>query len=494
LTLNFSITAQLSGNGSYSGGAFGVKGQASTTDTYAITFCKVFDPSTPVKTAVGLTFQSFVLPLNAGTMKLLDSGDYLLHEFDGNLNLSFGAFWGIDEVLYSGQSSADVLSVNNSPVATLSAQSKPEIKANVELDFTFQYATTFEALVSKIGVAGHLHLFRSSKADATASLMAGLTFNGNTTAKIQSNVQTIQNSLTKSAGAGGQAVNQIVTATNAVTEINKGVTDVNNTLSSWLNRLNGLKANLQLAIESIQTRTILALYTFDLSDSTPAGQAGLLAAWKLAVDGNLAGALEYIDPTTGSSYVTLDSGSGLESDYQRKTSFSCNFFNLWKFSTWSQWQSQVSMTYAGNNVFHMNANIGRIIETDYIGAMKSINFYFAASADEALDGSISKPVVDLHIDLTAQGAPKAARQIAGMLSGIGGCTNCIAMARNMNAFIDGSASGTIQLNITIPSSAYSYIAADPTTNSPTPANTVHDKKNWDTFITAADDLNVSPLR
>jgi hypothetical protein len=141
----------------------------------------------------------------------------------------------------------------------------------------------------------------------------------------------------------------------------------------------------------------------------------------------------------------------------------------------------------------MNATIGRTTETDYVGEMKSINFYFAASADEALDGSLSKAVVDLHIDLTAQGDPGASRQIAGMLSGIGGCTSCITMARNMNGFIDASASGTVQLSITIPSSAYGFIAADPIPNSSTPSNTVHDQKNWDTFVQTADDLNAWPL-
>jgi hypothetical protein len=488
LTLNFSISAQVSGSGSFSGGAYGVKGSASSTDTYAITFCKAFDPSTTVKTAIGLTFQSFVLPLNSDTITLLDSGDYLLYEFDGNLNLSFGAFAGIDKVLYSGQSSADVLSVKGSPLATLSGQAKPEIKADVELDFTFQYATKFEALVSRIGATGKLHLFRSSKADATMSLMAGLTFNGNASAKIQSNVQTIANSLANSSGAGSQAVSQVANA--AVTEINKGVTDVNNVLSSWLNRANGLKSNLQFAIEAITTRTILAAYDFDLSVATA---PGLKTAWNSAVNGDLAGALKYKDPGTGQSFVTLEVGSGLESEYQRKTSFSCNFFNLWKFSSWSQWQSQVSMVCAGNNVFHMSANIGRDTETDYVGAMKSINFYFAASADETLNGSISKLIADLHIDLTAQGDSTAARQIAGMLSAIGGCADCITMARKMNAFIDASSSGTVQLNITIPSSAYSYIAADPVTSSPTPANSIHDKNNWDTFTQTADDLKAWPL-
>lgn len=489
LTLNFSMTTQASGNGSFSGGTYGVKGSASSIDTYAITFCKVFDPSTPVKTAIGLTFQGFVLPLTADTIMQLDSGDYLLHEFDGNLNLSFGAFVGIDKVLYSGQSSADVISVNNSPLATLSAQTKPEIKADVELDFTFQYATKFESLVSKAGNTGKLHLFRSSKADATTSLMAGLTFSGNTTAKLQTDAQKVADSLAQSAGAGSEAVSQVANA--AVGEINKGVTDVNNTLSNWLNRANGLKANLQLAIEAITSRTLLAAYDFDLSDPTA---PGLKDAWTLAVNGDLAGALKFQAPGTGKSLVTLEVGSGLEGEYQRKTSFSCNFFNLWRLSSWSQWQSQFSMVYAGNNVFHMSANIGRATVTDYVGAMKSINFYFAATAQEALDGGISKSVVDLHIDLTAQSAPTAARQIAGMLSGIGGCAACTTMARRMNAFIDASASGTVQLSITIPSSAYGYIAADPVTKSPTPANTIHDKKNWDTFGQAADGLDAWPLR
>jgi hypothetical protein len=490
LALNFSITASVSGSVSYSGGAYGVKGSASSADTYTITFCKAFDPSTSVESAIGLTFQSFVLPLNSATMTLLDSGDYLLNEFDGNLNLSFGAFAGIDQVLYSGQSSADVLSVNKSPLATLSAQIKPEIKADVELDFTFQYATKFEALVSKIGTTGKLHLFRSSKADATTSLMAGLTFDGNTSAKIQSNAQTVANSLANSAGVGSEAVTQVTSG--AVAEINKGVTDANSTVSSWLNRANGLKANLQVAIEQISTRNLLAAYDFDLGDDPKAPSPGLQDAWNLAVKGDLAGALNYKDPG-GKCYVTLETGSGLENEYQQKTSFSCNFFNLWKFSSWNQWQSQVSMVYAGNNVFHMSANIGRTTERDSVGAMKNINFYFSASADEAVGGIISKPVVDLHIDLTAQGASNA-RQVAGILSGISSCAACSAMARNMNEFIDAYANGTVQLNIKIPSSAYGYIAADPASNSQTPANSVHDQKNWDTFITASNNLSVSPLR
>jgi hypothetical protein len=480
LTLNFSINANVSGSGNFSGGPYGVKGSASSTDVYAITFCKTFDPSTSVKTAIGLTFQGFVLPLNPDTLALLSSGDYLLHEFDGNLNLSFGAFAGIDQVLYSGQSSADVLSVNGSPLATLSVQAKPEIKADVELDFTFQYATTFEALVSKVGTIGKLHLFRSSKADATTSLMAGLTFKGNASAEI------VAGSLAKSTGGGSSVVRQVATA--ASTEIDKGVSDVNNALSNWLNP-SGPTANLQVAIESICGRTVIAAYDFDVSD---AKAPGLKDAWNFAVNGDLVKALAHKDPA-GKSFVTLEVGSGLENEYQRKTSFSCNFFNLWKFSDWNQWKSQVSMVYAGNNVFHMNANIGRMTETDAVGTMKSINFYFTASADEAIDGSISKAAVDLHVVLTAHDATSA-RQIAGMLSAIGGSPECITMARNMNAFVDAVPKGTVQLNITIPSRAYSYIAADPVSHSKVPANTVHDKKNWDTFAQTADDLNAWPLR
>jgi hypothetical protein len=482
LTLKFNISANVAGK--YSAGAYGVTASASTADSYSITFSKAFLPTTPVRTALAQVFQEFVLPLHLQTLEQMAVNDFLLHEFDGNLHLSFGAYAGLDQVLYAGQSSADVLKAFGSPLATLSASTKPTVTLGAKLDFSYQYATLFQALLSKLDGVARLHIYRSENATSSTNLTAGLTFDANTTASIAAHTTDAQNSVVNAAGGAGtpsgDAVSQVLTA--GATEINKYVTEVNDKLSSWLSRANGLKANLEVAIETAGSRTIMAAYDFDLN--SPA----FTDAWQAAISGDFVAAFN-----TGA--VTLDVGSGLESAYQSKTTFSCNFFNLWSMSTWSQFSSKVTLVYAGNNVFHLVANIGRTTETTAIGAMHSLDFYFAASANVNPGGQISNPVIVLHIDLTAQKDPKAADAIATMLSAIEAGPASDALARAMHAFAASSPQGTVQLQVTIPASAYAHINRDPydAKGNPLIASTYNDAQNYAAFAQAADDLQAWPL-
>ena len=159
LTLTFTISANAMAT--YSGGAYGVKAGLDTSAMYSITFCKAFDPATPVRSAVAQAFESFVLPLHAQTLQQMSPGDYLLHEFDGNLHLSFGAYVGVDKLLYAGQAAVDVSQTFGTQLATFTAGAQPTISASASLDFTFQYATRFEALLVRSSTAAHLHVFRS---------------------------------------------------------------------------------------------------------------------------------------------------------------------------------------------------------------------------------------------------------------------------------------------------------------------------------------------
>ncbi|MGC2639809.1 MAG: hypothetical protein WA294_21680 [Acidobacteriaceae bacterium] len=486
LTLSFSLSLKVSGSGSFSGGAFGVKGSADAKTTYAVTFCKVFDPSVLVKDAITQTFQGWVFPLHPNTLANLANGDYLLYEFDGSLNLSFGAFTGINNVLYAGQSCIDVLSVKGSPLATLVPKARPDIRAGAELDFSFQYASTFEALLSRLGTTGTMHLFRSDKATTTTSVMTGLTFNAGVSARVGAKVQTVQSSLVDAAGGSttkaGQALNQIVTSSDGVAAIKSGIGEINGNIADWLNRANGFKANLQVAIETVNARTILAAYDFD----TTAANFG--TAWNAAINGDFSAAL-------ASGAVTLEIGSGLENEYQRKCSFTINLFNLWKFSDWDQYSQSVSMVYAGNGVYHLLANIGRTQETDATGTMHSINFYFAASADTISGSSqVASPQAELHIDLTAQKNAHAAQQIAALLRAVGGGPACDKIAQNMQSFATAAPHGTVQLQITVSPAAYQQIRCDTYVNHKPPAATVFDPINWQAFVNASDTLNAWALR
>lgn len=485
LTLSFNISATASGN--YSNGAYGVKAALDTAVSYKIVFCKAFDPATTLATAIGQTFTSFVLPLHSKTLAQLSDGDFLQHEFDGSVHFSFGAYAGLDKVLYSGQGAADVLKTLGSPLATLSGATSPEVKANVALDFSIQYATTFEAVISKLGGAAQLHLFRAQKRSSSVALTADLNFDANTTASIATHFDDVETAIANKVAAvsapAGDILGKALSTADAKLNIGKYVAEVNDKLTSWLNKGNGLKSNLQAAIETSASRTVLVGYTFDLSSTA------LDAAWKAAIGGDFIAAF-----ATGA--VTLDIGSGLEQEYRRKTSFSASFFNLWHWSSWSDFSANTTLIYAGNNVFHLVSKIGRNTQTDTMGALRGMDLYFSADADVAASGIASSVAIDLHIDLTAQGDKKAMQRMATLLGASGIGQNTQALARDLSAFANNAAKDAVaQLQITIPATAYGRIHFDPVSSaSGTTAGSMNDAANWKAFADAADDLSAWPLR
>jgi hypothetical protein len=478
LTLNFNLSGNASSN--WSSGAYGVKASLDTGVTYSVTFCKAFAPSTKVSDAIGLTFTSFVLPFHKDTLAQMKSGDFLQHEFDGNLHLAFGAYVGLDRVLYAGQSSADVLQTAQSPLATFSVQASPEVRADVALDFTYEYAARFEALLSKIDGAARLHLFRSSKSTAQTVLSAGLKFDSNVTASIVGHQNMFAFTLVQAAGGetslGGAALQSALAE--ASDEISKYVAEVNDKLTAWLNKANGIQTNLQVAIEDTRARTILAAYTFSMNDPGAFAQA-----WKAAVDGDFVAAF-------ATHAVALDLGSGLEREYRQKTSCDLNVFNLWHWNSWSEFSSKMKLVYAGNNIFHLTADVGRTTETDSMGTMRSIELYFAAEADASATGALSALDINMHFILTATKQPKEAVRIAMLLGVLHAGSTADALSHAMRGFANGSGQGTAQLHVTVPMQAIRLINRD----LPGSGSSVFDVANWKAFATAADDLNAWPLR
>ncbi|WP_047491915.1 hypothetical protein [Terriglobus sp. TAA 43] len=478
LSLKFNLSANVSAK--YSGGAYGVKASADTSDTYSITYCKAFPPTTKVIDAIGQTFESFLLPFTSHTLSSMQNGDYLFHEFDGNLNFAIGAYAGVDKVLYAGQGSADVLNAFHSPLATVTASVKPEIAASASLDFKMTYAARFEAVLSKIGTAGRLHLFKSDKRSSTTTLSAGLTISLNATANLKENVtahlDTLKTSIVNSVTdpTGKQTLQSLLDSETSKIQLQKYADEVTDKLTSWLNRANGLKANLEVAIENTQSKTLLASYTF--IDVTAAKYHD---AWAAAVKGDFVAALD-----TG--VVTLDIGSGLEQEYQKKTSFNCNIFNLWNMSSWSQFGQSVSLVYAGNNVFHFVAQVGRTTQTNYVGSMQSMDFYFSAQADAMADGLLSNTEITLNLAMNAQNDRKAIEKIALMLSAIDQSQAISNTVRDMRAFATNTSNATVQLLVKIPGTGFQRIVADPKSGA-------HDKTNWDAFASAADDLDAWTL-
>ena len=478
LMMSFNLSANVSG--AYSGGAYGVTAELTTKDSYCVTFCKAFLPSTKVSAAIAQTFQSFVLPFRERLLLDMDEGDHLWYEFDGNLGLAVGAYAGLDKVLYAGNGTADLLQLNGSPLATLGASIKPEVKLAAAMDFKMDYASRFEALLSKTGTTGRLHLCRSEKLSDTVTASAGLTINVNAgvtlTQKVSDHLADVKSSLVKCAGGagtiGGDAVGKVAGLADG--ELNKYAGESTDKLQCWLNKADGKKCNLQVAIEQTRSKMLLASYAFDLAD------ASFAAAWNYAIKGDLYGALN-------TSAVTLDTGSGLEREYRSKTSFTCNFFNLAHLNSWQEFTSSVGMVYAGNNVFHMLAKVGRTTGTDTVGASRGMDIYFSASADAKAGKPLENLDVSLNIALNGAGDKKVVETVARLLSAFDSTPAMANVVRDLRAFNGNKGARIVQLLVTIPAALFEKIHADP-------AAGPGDQKNWDAFVAAADALDAWALR
>ena len=477
--LELTLNLNLSGNATftYSGGAYGITSELDATCTYAVSFYKAFAPTTPVRQALAALFESFVLPLHKETFQHLSEGDYLLHEFDGNLHLAFGAYGGVDSVVYAGQSAIDLSKTLGSPLASFAVGAKPEIKAKADLNFTLQYSSQFEALLSRSDNAGRLHLFRSTKRDAQTKFAAGMTISLNGSVALTPTAPaTLQQSLIGAAGGtsslGGKAVAEVLNGTGATAEVQKYVTDANDKLTAWINKANGRQTNLEVTIDSQLARTILAGYTFDLASPS------FDQAWQHAYNGDLVAAL-------GTGAVTLDAGSGLEQEYQRKTSCTCNIFGLFKYSGWDQFSSNTSLVYAGHNTLHLVETVSHATESQALGALRILNLYFTADASVLATGALSNAQVQLHLNITAKGDRKAIASMSRLIGALG----APALARDLAAFSTNQKQGTAELNITVSPAASGHIEV-----SASSADLQPDARNWQAFAQAADDLSVWPLQ
>ena len=469
LTMSFNLSASVAGT--YSGGDYGVAAKLSTKDSYAVTFCKSFLPATKMGAAISQTFESFVLPFRERLLLDMQDGDCLWYEFDGKVGLGVGAYVGLETAQYAGNGSADLLKLNGSPLATISASVAPTVKV-AAMDFKMDYVSRFEALLLRVGTAGRLHLLKSDKLSETLATTAGLTISVNAdvtlSQKVSDHLDDLKTSLVQSAGgdgsAGGKAISKVVGMAND--ELNKYAAESTDKLQSWLNKANGLKCNLQVAIESTQQKMLLASYAFDLADPSFA------AGWEFAIKGDLYGALH-------TSAVTLEAGSGLEREYRQKTSFRCNFFNLWQMTSWDEFSTNVSMVYAGNNVFHMLAKVGRSTGTETVGASRSMDIYFSAAADTTAGKPLSDVDISLNIALNAVGDKKVAGAIARLLSAFDSTPAMANLARDLNAFNNNASKRVVQLLVTIPSASFAKIQS----------GGANDEHNWNAFSAAADALD-----
>jgi hypothetical protein len=472
--IQFSIS--VTGAGQFSGGAFGVKGNAAGDVQYSVTHFKAFPPNTTVRDALPAALQSFVLPLHINTLSNMGDGDLLLHEFDGKLNLGLGAYYGVEGVFLAGHSAGEVsdsLKSNNYVSAGISAA--PSYAARVGADLAIQYQASFEALLRRNGDAGRLHVFRAEKKRQSLNVSGVLTVSGNVNENLALKDQSALVSQVASKLTGnlpdnikGPAVNAIRSKfSSAQGEVDKYISEANAKVQQLLAKLNDRNAELQVLVESSDARTALADYDVDMKHPQFA------AGWQAAMNG------DFVQATHTGAFV-LAPGSGVETAYLRRVSLKLNLFGLWQAESITSFFTNSTIQYAGAGHFKLIYQVGGSYQTSNVGALKRSDIYFAASANRDASGAVSDVAIALHMVLTCQQDPKDANRLASLLHAFKGGANLDALADRLKSFVAAAPKGSVQAHAVFLASAYGKIRSD------------NDEINWDAFVQACNDVLVPP--
>ncbi len=399
LELDFNIQGGISAT--YSQGVYGVSGSVNSTDTFSVAFYKKCGPSDKLGPAIASAFSDFVLPLHAQTLSNLKLGDYLHHNFNGNLQVGLGASIGVDKVLYAGQYKADIPDTGGAVGIKLSAQ--PEFQAGAKLAFNFEYDGTFEALLWKDAAnSGHLQLHRSRKQDVCLGVTAGITLIAAPTASAVVNSQLQDCFKGVLSGPVGDAFNKEVWP-KAASEVSQCVDDVNSKICGWLNHVQQTQSTLAVAIDRSDETVLLLEYGFNLSAPAYGN------AWLKAIGGKFVEALEL--PNGG---VSIATGGGLENFYDDKTSVKLNLFGKLNAAWTDDVISNSSLIYAGNGTFHLVADVGRRSLFQLNKSKREVDIYFGAELD-LKSGSNALGPINLHLTLMASDNPSFGRYIAGFI-------------------------------------------------------------------------------
>jgi hypothetical protein len=473
LEMDFQIKGGISAN--ITEGVYGVCGSVSSKDTFSVSFYKRCNPADRLRDAIATAFSDFVLPLHAETLSNLKVGDYLHHNFNGNLQVGLGASIGYDKVFYAGQYKADIPDTAGALKLTMST--KDEFQAGAKLAFQLEYAGTFEALLWKDAAnAGRLHLYRSQTQDASLGLSLGVTLAGDPKACATAMSSQLHDCFKKVVGGLGNSFDSKVWP-KAAPEIGNCVNEANSKIAGWLKHVQGAQATLDFAIEKTNETFLLMDYSFDLTAPAYA------TAWGAAIAGKYMDALQ-----TPNGGVAIAVGSGLEKFYDKKTSVTLNLFGKLSAAWTDAIISDSTLVYAGNNVFHLMADAGRSSLYQLNKSKREIDIYFAAQANLE-SGTTKLGTIDLHVMLSATDNQAFGKYIAGFLQLLTSGPDATALVKAIDT-LAAQPKATEVLQIILPPATYGRLQSS-TINNGRPDDQTKDQSNYAAFARACSDLSFS---
>ena len=501
------IKAQFNISGSLSAsapaGAVGVSITDSASAALTIQNYKAFGPATPLKDAVLAALAAFTLPLHQKTAANLSDGDCLYYQFDGSLNVGFGATWGVKSAQVGGTAisniGASLKTAGN--IVTVSGLTPVSVSVGANLSVQFNWTRTFECFLERQqpsaapgGATLHISAGRSSTRGVQLGLDVSITGIGTPQANVNAGAitQSILSKLTGQQNPAGQAAGQVIVQ-QVQQAANQYLGDVNKWLAGLTQRVNTLpQKGVALSVYYRNQSQFTSAFTWHFDFANPQSAQ----AWNFAMQGDFLKAL-----ATGA--VTLDAGSGYEQTHVRATGISLTLFGMGPFSSAQQYFDKASVVYAGKGQFQLQITAGQTVTTTSNGKVNTSSVYLSATATGAanFDGTsldLSNVDLQLHGALTTKSDPQQAALIATLLAdlglalqsagGIGGAD----LIHLSGIWKSAAQSGQISLEVIYEMVGLQRISADDHDAGQKPPFS-HDEANWNSYALASDNLDSEPV-
>jgi hypothetical protein len=443
--VNIDLDFSISGNVAGSGTAYGItiSGKAAGSTDTTLSFCQPVASTTETVQAILDAFNDIVLPTspNASFARMI-VGSSTRMTFDGTLSLELDVDYGLGDFKLAASSIALIQKAYQEASKAITFPTA-DVKAGLSATIKYTHTDHFGLILTKSDTNNaQLYLVRASTDETDVNV--GITVAVTTTA-VSVNADTSQieqavQSVTKSPALGTTVANAIAPK----------VADLESNALSKLNneikKLNG-SAGLTLALSRQKGRTLLFNYAVDLSRPTIISQS-----WNDLLSNN-------VQDATQIPGFTVQPGSGITQEFKKSTTFSFQFFNLFKYSDETDFFGQCTseITTDGIRILY-EVGVEQLVAEN--SAKGQVRIYFNGAASKAADGTLSGASVDLNIEMSESSSAKSAALLVGIL-GIVDASALQATMNLMTAYAHANPKSTLGLTAVLHSSAYGRLKFSP---------------------------------
>ncbi len=469
IDLDFSLTGSASGSGTLDGLTISGKAAGSTVTT--LSFCQPVPSTTETLQALKVAFSNIVFPTSpSGALDRMTAGSSSRMTFDGSLSWEVDLSYGLANYKLSA-ASFGLLQKSFTAAGQSLTPPSAQITAGATASVKYSHTDHFALIVTKSDANSALvYLVRAAanETDVNVGISFGITI---TPVSVTADPTQIQGAVQAVTGSSALAS----TVSNVVTP------QLNNLESSLLSGLNSLikegdgTAGMSVALSNKQNRVLLFNYQVDLTRPVVATQS-----WNDLLTSNVA------DATILSGFIPSP-GSGVSQQLSKSTTFQFHFFNLFSFIGSSTFFDNCTAALAADGSIQVSADVGLENIAIQNSSKVDLKVHFTAVATEGATGSLSGASVDLNIEFSENGSPKAAALIGGVLS-LMNQPSLSSVVTAMANYSSAHPAGALALLATLKSSAYGRLNFSPFINGiggiPRKDQSA-DEANWNAIHSAA---------